>query len=323
VQGWYIPVSLRVESGLLLYDPPDSVMSERKFERKTKETKESSDLLEKFLRLATSTDDQAILDYADCWGPLGLCVHWLPSSHGDLIDLSWASERREQQGLPPSPFLALIPKKQKLRPSKRKFAPHCDPLVIDGEWAESLEAWRWYAQTARRLLGKSADLSRHQQKQGRRHGWQEVAFWLNDWLSLAPIQAHCMAVNDGLMVGLRSQYSRTALSAVLASHAMFAASRSRSLSTCSNCGALHLPSVRIPSGKRTYCPRCRAAARRDAAADFRERNPDYFKKFRAKYRAKDYARRGLGISEIASRLQVSRECVEEWVSASGDRKSKG
>jgi hypothetical protein len=308
-EGWLIPASLRLESGRLIYERG----SER---RAAKRVNESTEMLEDFLRLSGGTDEE-IFRYARRWGILGLCAHNLPASHRSLIDLSWASNR-EKDGEAPSPFLEAIPKGQTLHQPDRDIGEFCLPATIDGEWAESLDAWRWYARTTRRLLEKAAALQKRRRRRAAEHEWREIVRWLNDWMWLAPTRVHGVATKRGPTVRLRPLYSLPALSAVLAAQALFAASRSRGLSTCSNCGDLHTPSVRIPENKRTYCAKakCKRAARRDAAATFRSRHPGYFRKFRAK----DYSRKGLSVDEISSRLRVNVEQVQEWLKESDDGK---
>jgi hypothetical protein len=100
-------------------------------------------VLESFVGLADAEEPEAILGFAERWGPLGLCrFHRLPASHavgGPIPDRS-----------------ALL---------------QCTPVVTSGG-VEPLDAWIWWARCARDLLGSAADL--HQGRATHAADWPDV-----------------------------------------------------------------------------------------------------------------------------------------------------
>jgi hypothetical protein len=249
---------IRLQNGSLCYDPKTSAPRVKWGNPK---------LLEEFVGLAEA-EDSAIPKYARRWSVLGLCKHNLPMGHPQLCPPSAA--RRD------SKFLEVIPKDQNLGVSELGV---CRPAENErGEHIESLAAWRFYAKTANEILKQAEALHRaaknntRVQRKRLSTAWQQIRSLIDDWLFIAPMQVGCMLQRGRLTVGLKPVNELSSLSAVVAAQTLSFATRSSGLTTCSACGRLCLPSLRIQEGRRRYCSNCgRRAAQRDASRDYRSR----------------------------------------------------
>jgi hypothetical protein len=230
------------------------------------------DRLVEFVALAEATAD-AILHYARRWGALGLCGHELPASHAPA---------------------KLWPE---VTPSADE-APSC---------SEPLNAWRRYARHARAIVRLAAAL--RENKERRLDDWIVLQIPLDpreeaerglSGLQAAMVVADALAGNDpdrdpeiGIIDGRVAEWLALAavqwhpemaadarlvpwgwgLFGAIAVDLLLAVVGSESPVPCTSCGAPYIPSRRLVSGVRHYCPECRKAGveYRDAARDYRRR----------------------------------------------------
>jgi hypothetical protein len=227
--------------------------------------REGSNFLSDFLNLEQGTAAD-IEQYARRWGVLGLCVHNLPIGHPDLRPL-FAVELAVQQLTPRRRggiwFAELI---RMTGVPESLDLTQCVPLFRPGRrWSERLDAWRWYARTARHLLEIASVL----QKTPDADWAAELQTQVDLWLQLAPMQLDCVNERGRVEPKLVPANPVSALSAVIAAQVCFAASGSKGLSKCTECGHGYFPKREATTGERRYCPKCgRRAAQRDASRDY-------------------------------------------------------
>ena len=98
-----------------------------------------------FLKLANASDDK-IVQFAEAWGPLGICAHGKPVTHaGGCQPLGWEARvwlSKEQRSRPPKPG-------------------------ADAEYWEPLAAWRFYARQFSAILSIAYEVSRQRAAHGR------------------------------------------------------------------------------------------------------------------------------------------------------------
>jgi hypothetical protein len=217
-------------------------------------------LLENFLDLE-SASDETIEKFARQSGVLGLCAHGLPAGHENLRSrLAWiVTAEKEVRKSVRTPFDQLLI--EKLRPNPAAIdAPCFEPLTPKTVFSEPLQLWRVYAASAGKLLRIAAGLSGQDRK--------ELAETLDHWLSLTPLRLCCVLDKRGrLSLKLRPVNPLSALFGVLGIQVFFAASGSKSLLVCSNCGRPYMPKQLPRTGTHTYCLRstCKKAALRHAS----------------------------------------------------------
>lgn len=229
----------------------DHMVSERK--------KSDPQLLFKFTKLADSPPAD-ILEFAKKWGVLGICKHDLPYTH-----------------IPPP--LVETPIKFWCVPRENK----------NGEYWESVKAWRYYARHALAMVRIAANL--HRNRPGEIEDWNTIGGFdadSDDWVRGVSVNNDriflATQVSFWLEIGnVRPKFewrdNITTISfdahlfGVLASQLLLLVSRTKGLGFCSNCGDPFVPVNRRPKeGQRNYCAKCgRKAALRDAQRDRRRR----------------------------------------------------
>jgi predicted RNA-binding Zn-ribbon protein involved in translation (DUF1610 family) len=220
-------------------------------------------LLSDFLTLEQGTPAD-IEKYAHRWGVLGLCVHNLPIGHPDLLPL-FVAEIAAQQLTPRAGGIWFAELIRMTGVPQTVGLTQCVPLLHPGRrWSERLDAWRWYAGTARRLL----EMASKAREAPDPHSAATLRTQLECWLELAPMQLACTDEHGRLEPKLIPANPVSALSAVIAAQVCFAASGSKSLLHCSECGRVYFPKRKPTRGQDRYCPDCgphaawRAASRR-------------------------------------------------------------
>ncbi|MHB8324787.1 MAG: hypothetical protein ACYDEA_12995 [Candidatus Dormibacteria bacterium] len=230
--------------------------------------KPTSGCLQAFCQLGTGAD-QAILRFAQKWGPLGLCQHGRPQSHlGPGLCQHALRANRSELGLPSN-----------WEPGEQG-APTWHRVAY-----EPLDAWRRYARAARVLLEAAAYLrpSDHKiapgevweaicplpapQRDQEDEGWpldrpatykgalQAIHDALGRWLSWGAVRPVPVINREKVEVTLRGWRLPGRLAVELAT-AVTASERESYV--CDLCGALYVPPDRRPrAGYRHYCPACR------------------------------------------------------------------
>ena len=198
----------------------------------SRRTKGGKGLLDDFLRLASSTD-QEILAFARRWGPLYLCRHAMPFQHS--------------------------------APGRPGYDPQnpCMPTGFAGagSWAhERLADWRRYSSQAQEIL-KLLENAWKKPKRDRlkSSAFIEAIFAVNEWLSKggALISLELDPGGDGeIAIGVNES---AGVFGLLGLQLMSTLARSTSPLLCSSCGAGFIPIRLAPSGVRRYCARCRRA----------------------------------------------------------------
>jgi hypothetical protein len=265
-----IPVGKRaVFQGL---ERKDGNLKYRPFgKQKLVDVDESRQLLEDFLNLAEASDYE-VETYAQKNGVLGLCAHALPAGHESLrgrlsFMLAVAKQSPDAYG---SVFDLLAVQWLKSNPAEID-APCFSELdsdnfsqIVPSEivLSEPIKLWRLYAHIAGELLRHAPKLKQNQQDR------REVVEALDHWLALSPLRPSCVLdKRKRLTLQLRPVNSLSALFGVLGAQVFFAASGSKSLLVCSNCGKPYFPKQPPRTGEHTYCPRddCKNAAWRAAS----------------------------------------------------------
>lgn len=238
----------------------------------------SKGMLTAFVRLGNASDE-AIRRYAQEWGVLKLCRHYLPMTH------------------PPMP-----------EPIKRAGAlpPGCVPLFHEDQGAfwEPLAMWRTYAQEVRSILNIAEQL--HRGEVGKLEDWNLIRNWQSHMLmwGFALLGDDRVTVDNRLKALGRSErvgFERRVLSSIvrdnwirpggvelnftweaeepavevggvglfgaLATQLMLAVGKTDSLVLCTSCNTPFMPERR-PRGPRSYC---RACGRKDALRDAQRR----------------------------------------------------
>lgn len=208
----------------------------------SRRTKGGKGLLDDFLRLASSTD-QEILAFARRWGPLYLCRHAMPFQHN--------------------------------APGRPGYDPQnpCMPTGFAGagSWAyERLADWRRYSSQAQEIL-KLLENAWKKPKRDRlkSSAFIDVVFAVNEWLSIggALISLQFDPGGDAeIAIGVNES---AGVFGLLGLQLMSTLARSTSPLLCSSCGAGFIPTRLALSGVRRYCARCRStgAPARDASRD--------------------------------------------------------
>jgi hypothetical protein len=230
--------------------------------------REGSNFLSDFLSLEHGTASD-IERYARRWGVLGLCVHNLPMGHPDLRPLfvaEWAVQQNTTQRAGGIWFAELI---RMTGVPESLDLPLCAPVLRPGRrWSERLDAWRWYARTARRLLEMASTMRGAPDRQLAAKLETQIALWLE----LAPMQLACVNEGGRLQPKHVPINPVSALSAVIAAQVFFAVSGSKGMLLCSECGRVYFPKRKPPGGEGRYCPECgRAAAERAASRRYYEK----------------------------------------------------
>jgi hypothetical protein len=277
--------------------------------------------LTSFVQLAGASPEK-IVNFANTWGPLGLCKHGQPYDHGDH-NISIDALGRGGISLP-------------LFCPPRFYEP--DDVISQPCVAEPLSAWRHLAAAAqalrdtvvrlrhgdrplqrdvttltltlfgyghkllRALAGTEAALERN-----RRGAWFLVHERLNEWLASAPVRFFCeMDEQTGrfdvdFTVGLRFGLLPVIAAQLLAT----LAGHSGKAMVCAGCG-LPFVSAREPSrGRRRYCWPCRKAdiAVRDAVHAYRDRVR----------RARSLRAEGKSVAEISDLLGIKETQVKRYL----------
>ncbi len=262
---------------------------------------EGKGLLADFLALANAPDSD-VEKYARKWGILGLCCHGLPTGHESVRLFIAGAELAKVKTALMEPII---------RAGKEQGASIIDAPCWSGNpsagWREPTELWRFYADLARNLL-RSANLARIAGREcppARLAALNLLADELDRWLTLAPMQVRFIVDQGRPSIRLVPQNPISALSAVLAAQVCFAASGSKDLLLCANCGRPYFPKRKPPrEGTRTYCPRCgKKAAQRSASAG-------HYARKRATLKLRD---EGKSIVQIATRLDISENQVESYL----------
>lgn len=262
---------------------------------------EGSDLLEGFLALADAADSE-VEAYARRWGILGLCRHGLPAGHTPIRLLISSAKITGNK----TAFMQPIIRAGKEYGTSVIDEPCWSGNPSDG-WREPIELWRFYVDLARRLL-LAANAGRVAERERSDSRWARLnllAGELDRWLTIAPMQVRFIVRKREPRISLVPQNPISALSAVLAAQVCFAASASKDLLLCANCGRPYFPKNKPPrEGTRTYCPRCgRQAALRSASAGLYAR----------KRATLELSAEGKSAAEIASLLGVRRDQVESYM----------
>ena len=225
----------------------------------------------------TDASDEDIEVYAQKWGVLGICTHGFPPT-----SCPRAAYKEEWHG---------------------RF---CPPEGYPWGCSEPLAIWRAMSRWALALLNAIALLKRKQplapddwavltghgklasqvpDAMSRLEQWKFVGQALSAWLEIISFRPGLRIVqHERAEFGLSiSRHDFSQLLAVLGLELLFQVTGAKRLLTCSGCGDPYIPE-RLPTrGERTYCNSCGTrTARRDAAARWRKRNPDYFRRRRAK-----------------------------------------
>ncbi len=262
---------------------------------------EGKDLLEGFLALADAADSD-VEAYARRWGILGLCRHGLPAGHESVrLFIAGAKLTGDKTA-----FMRPIDRAGKEHGAAVVDAPCWSGNPSDG-WREPTELWRIYADLARNLLlaANVARIAGRESPDARRSGLNLLAGELDQWLTLAPMQVRFIVRQGRPSISLVPRNPISALSAVLAAQVCFAASASKDLLLCANCGRPYFPKRKPPrEGTRTYCPRCGVkAAWRSSSAGLYART----------HAALELRAEGKSIAEIAARLGVRKNQVESYL----------
>ncbi len=225
--------------------------------------KTDAGLLDAFVRLATASDE-AILRFAQQYGPLELCMHELPIGHPP----GWVDPRRG--GSP-----------------KRRTRSDLKPLCIQWMRDQPVETYRQKARELQALLRVAATLGRGATvPKVRDEDWAlvtrkrastavkradvlaAVADRVNGWLINGRVQPIVRWSEAG---SLRIEFSGIGMWWSLGQQLAFAVVRVGGIATCHGCGVLFTPSRRPREDQRSWCLRkpCRRAARRQAMEDWR------------------------------------------------------
>jgi hypothetical protein len=233
-------------------------------------------VLTDFISLGSASGEE-IRAYARRWGVLGVCEHSFPPTS--------------------------CPRAQLIEGHHGLF---CPPDGYPWQCSEPLSTWRALARWAEALLNAMALLRSNQSitediwavltaktkiteelpsELTRLEQWRFLGLCLDSWLEIISFRPGLRIRNDekaefGLSI---SQHDFSQLLAVIGLELLFQVTGAKRLLTCSGCGVPYIPK-RLPThGDRTYCPGCGTrVARLDAAARWRERNPDYFRRRRSK-----------------------------------------
>jgi hypothetical protein len=232
-------------------------------------------VLSAFIRLASESEPDAILNFAKDYGPLWLCKrHGIAAWHRPLI--------HNRNAFGPAPLVG---------EEINLLSLWCAPGRVREQFYEALARWRTLALRARNLLLIAVQLHRGQTPP--REAWTEVDgetedfrkfgawAWLDDpwnrlvenlnwWLECANTSALVEGKSGKLQLVLRSRFIPSALT-IIALQIILATMRAQGLLTC-RCGA-PFPSQ---SPKRVYCDDCLAKKipGRDAARAYRKRKAD-------------------------------------------------
>jgi len=225
------------------------------------------DMLRRFVELCDSSD-QAVLEFAKCWGRLRLCEHSMPHDHGPLTMYKLRV---------PQPVARRIIKSRRTRLPRDIVRPACFSLT-----GESLHAWRFFSRQAQAILKIAARV--HSGRVGANEDWEWV---LDGGLPGHPGSATAQLNHVFLVEALRGWTSLGRLRlwvpdlegkikltgfdlfAKLAIELVLAVSRRKGFGVCSACGRQYEPSRRPARDRSNYCDdvRCqREAARRRKAA---------------------------------------------------------
>ena len=231
----------------------------------------SAALLDEFVLLGKATDEQ-ILQYAQQWGVLGICIHGLPSSHNPPV----GDPVRDRAAC----FAMTV---------KDVDASKPDEPVEFYDW---LDDWRRFSNASRSLLNIAARL--YGDKPGFPQDWERVitcnpfqtAPRIPWWEPRVGVEWNllCRVMNDWLLWGgvrPTMEYGRDSWSVKLMGHGLFGAltlylslsiARTEGFAICSSCGRPYFPPRQPNPDRRQYCHECgKKAALRDAARDYRRR----------------------------------------------------
>lgn len=244
------PKNIELMGKLLLWRPDE------KRERTSSSQQSDVGLLNKFIRLDKASPEE-ILRFAQQWGVLGLCKHFVPYTH----------------------FLYDIDKDQVVR---------CKLLEFDtGQHWEPVERWRYFARRARAILRVASRLN--QNKQGYFKDWQvlnptlsrplnklggmyllektTLAEKIEYWLDYGNVRPQFTWPGDKPLISFGCN-----VLGLITCHIMFAVSRSGGIAICRGCGYPYSPIKRPKTNQRNYCKSCgKKASSRDSQADRRKR----------------------------------------------------
>jgi hypothetical protein len=238
------------------------------------------DLLLVFIGLAEAQPEQ-ILRFASNWGPLGLCRHKLPATHSMVEGVNKRIQKTPCGFKRRESVEQWIVWARKFRAGlKLASSLHNGHHGEHADWALVFSDTGWAKQHyyfGKRYMGywNSDDLVVEK-------------MWLEDlanyYLEISDVRLRFKWIGNKYeeispRVFLRSR-SANQLFGILAIQFMFMVSNTSALALCTACGQPYFPDRAPRSDESHYCFSCgRKAAVRDASRRFRQKNPNYHRKY--------------------------------------------
>ncbi len=260
-ETWKTPVAVELDEGNLNWS--------RRGE--TKSVEPPRDLLDRFVRLASASDD-TVLRFAEKYGVVALCAkHRDPLSNRRHVVADWASPKCAMLG-GANPYVPIA--------WYRGFARWARSIlnlaerIHDGNPGGSAD-WEFvypgYSDIRNKGFGRSfkpVGLSERDVVQADREVLAQMLDW---WLSEVDARLHFQwDWNDPRP---RVSLNAGSLPGAIVVSLVFAVGRSGGLAICTSCGIVYSPERQPAKGRRNYCDsdECRKAMRRDTTRASRER----------------------------------------------------
>jgi hypothetical protein len=211
-----------------------------------------------FVGLAGATPD-AVLRFAESWGPLGICAHDKPFTHiparlaRELDDEDFAPCRLRRRGLK-GPFREPVERWHHYS-AQAAAVHHAAARLLTGNFVEAhiwetlrdLIQGHWVPSDVRGVPGAATNADRLHTQQ------LVLTFAVQRWLNLGDVRILASWGDNGGAV----DFGRDSLFGALALQLALTATRHGGFFRCSHCGDAYIPERRPREGEEHYCRDCR------------------------------------------------------------------